>query len=320
MVEKFPLKGTSGHVSELTLIVTHLPGEVVFPAGVRLDKDSPEFKWLTDASFVLPDVASEVKPTLLTAVEGAKKKTTVTIPLIALPAEAGRKELTLPRLPISISRASGTLHRICTSPHVITVEDPAASDPDPKPKAPPSGRPQREIWYALRDAVLALLIALPTAALLVWLFLRFRHLLVKKPPPPPPIPPWEVALSELREIEQRGLLESGAYEEHLDRVSDTLRKYLGKRYGFDGLESTTRELLRLMSSLAPDFPEEKTVRLILQRTDLVKFARRLPDAEECEEAFKETRRIIELTRGLSESHKNNSGKQTSASSSQGDQK
>ena len=38
----------------------------------------------------------------------------------------------------------------------------------------------------------------------------------------------------------------GRFAEHFDRVSDIVRKYLGLRFGFDGLESTTREALAVL--------------------------------------------------------------------------
>ena len=35
LIERFPKRGTSGHVSRLELEIEHLPGEVVFPAGLE---------------------------------------------------------------------------------------------------------------------------------------------------------------------------------------------------------------------------------------------------------------------------------------------
>jgi hypothetical protein len=187
------------------------------------------------------------------------------------------------------------VHTICTDPHVITVEDPHASNPNPKKHPDPDPQPQLEVWTTLRDIVLSLLVAIPLALLLAWLFLRLRKKWKKAPKAPAPRPPWETALLELDAIEARRLLESEQYEEYLDAVSDALRHYLGERYGFDGLESTTRETLRQLTVLASDFAEERTVRTILQRADLVKFARRLPTPEECRDAMSETRRIIRVT-------------------------
>lgn len=293
--ETFPLTGVSGHIVTLTLEARHLPGEQVFPAGLAMSADSDELKLLRDASFVVPDPKSRVQPSLSRKVEGQSAVTTVKLPFIALPKEAGRKELTLPRLPVAISRASGQVHTICTDPHVITVEDPLTSVTDPKPHPDPEPRVQIEVWEELRRIVETLLWALPVALAMMWLFFTLRHRFKKVPLPPPPRPPWEVAFAQLSAIEAAQLVENNEYEEYLDRVSDTLRQYLGARYGFDGLESTTRELLRQLSSKAPDFQREQVVREILQRTDLVKFARRPPTETECREAFKQTRHLVQET-------------------------
>lgn len=302
LVERFAKRGTSGHVTRLELDIEHLPGEVVFPAGLEAmllmsGELTQERERLTEAQFKLPNAKSEIKPTLQRPAKDAqgRVKTLLTFPLIPLPKEAGRFELTLPRLPISISRASGQVHTICTQPHVITVEDPLASEAAPDKKPNPEPRSQLEIWRSLRDGVLTALWVIPLVLLLGWLLYHYRAMFRKKVVPPPPIPPWERARGQLSHLESRGLLPAGEFEEYLDGVTDTLREYLGGRYGFDGLECTTRELLRQLGSRASDFSEEQLVRTILQHADLVKFARRTPSEDECKDACVATRKIIDLT-------------------------
>jgi hypothetical protein len=96
-----------------------------------------------------------------------------------------------------------------------------------------------------------------------------------EPEPPPPPPPWETAFAELRELERRraDAIAEGQTEVWVDAVSDSIRAYLGRRYGFHGLESTTDEIagqLDLAKSLAVA-PEE--VVGFLGQCDLVKFAK-----------------------------------------------
>lgn len=294
-VERFPQRGVSGHVTMLELDIKHLPGESVFPAGLEFKEDDLLHQLLQGASFRLPAPESEVSPQLERKRGDDGMQTTVRLPLIALPDEAGRKVLTLPRLPVAVARASGQVHTICTQPHVITVEDPLASVAEPQLQADPEARVQIEVWTTLRDIVLTLLWALPVALLVAWLFVRYRDKLKKRTPPPPPIPPWEVAYQQLQQLEREGLLVAEEFEAHLDRVCDILREYVGGRYGFEGLESTTRELLRQMEERAPHFPEEESLRTVLQRADLVKFARRSPTEEECRDALLLTRRILDKT-------------------------
>lgn len=312
LTERFPKRGVSGHVVRLELDVQHFPGELVLPAGLEtmqmmLAEASDERQRLSEAKFKLPDPKSDVKPTLTrpagapSSGDGALQRgnervtTKVTFPLIPLPAEAGRFELTLPRLPIAIARASGQVHTVCTQPHVITVEDPLASSANVEKKPNPEPRPQIEVWTALRDFVLHALWIAPLVLLAAGLLYRYRDRFKRRPAPPPPVPPWERARGQLSHLESKGLLSTGAFEEYLDGVTDTLREYLGLRYGFDGLECTTRELLRQLGTRASDFSEEQGVRTLLQRADLVKFARRAPSEEECRDAMLVTRRIIDVT-------------------------
>lgn len=295
ITEEFPSRGTAGHIAWLTLELEHLLGQRVMPGGVDLPPDAPERELLRAAQFELPRPSSDVQPSLERSEQGQKVTTTVRLPLIPLPDEAGRHSLTLPPLPLAIARASGQVQTLCTSNHSIVVEDPLASSPNPVPAPDPAPRPQREIWWTARDVALALLVALPIALAVAYLLYRFGHKFKKTPQPPPPRPPWETALEQLDALEAEGLLERHEYELYLDRASDTLREYLGERYGFEGLESTTREILRQLEQKAPNFQLTSAVRTLLQRTDLVKFARRLPDEQECREAVQEVRRIVQQT-------------------------
>jgi len=295
LVTNLPNRGISGHVAWLTIEVEHGVGEQVLPGGIELAADAPEVRLLRAAEFALPEPTSPVKATLERKDAGTRAKTTIRLPLIPLPKQAGRHQLALPPLPIAVARASGEVQTLCTTQADITVEDPLAGTPAAEPAKDPDARQQRELWTAARDLAIALLIALPTALALALLFLRFRGSWKKAPPPVPPRPAWEVALSRLEALEQEGLLHRHEYELFLDGVVDTLREYLGSRYGFDGLECTTREILRQLEQRAPDFSSILDVRGLLQRTDLVKFARRLPTEEECREAIDQVRRIVRTT-------------------------
>jgi hypothetical protein len=85
------------------------------------------------------------------------------------------------------------------------------------------------------------------------------------------------------------------FADFFDRVNDAVREYLGARFGFDGLESTTDETLAALRRL-PQFgvplPE---VAGFLQQCDLVKFATWTPTLEECERALLEAERMVRAT-------------------------
>jgi hypothetical protein len=115
------------------------------------------------------------------------------------------------------------------------------------------------------------------------------------PPPPPPRPPWEVALEELFDIRHAGLVPEGRLAEHFDRVSDSLRKYLGARFGFDGLESTTREALGVLREVSPRVGPLDAIESFLRQADLVKFAKTVPTAEDGELALVRAEHIVRET-------------------------
>jgi len=298
LVTSFPLKAVAGHVAQLEAKVRHFPGEKVLPGGLHWNKESPEYAALEAANFAIPHDKSRVQPQVVTGTQPdvqGRVQTTIVIPLLPLPPKPGPAELTLPSLPIAIARASGQVGQLCTTPHVLSVEDPTANVPNAELKPDTGSLSQREIWKTARDVTTILLIAVPVAILLAVLWSRLWPRLKKLPPPPPPIPPWRRALEQLSSLESERLLEAEKAAEYIDRVSDVLRQYLGARYGFDGLESTTREVLRQLGERAPEFRFENEVRSILQRSDLAKFARRSPEDAECLDAFFETRRIVERT-------------------------
>ena len=96
-------------------------------------------------------------------------------------------------------------------------------------------------------------------------------------PLPPPRPAHEVALEKLDQIRADQLVEEGRHMEYYIRLSETVREYLGRRYGFDGLDMTTSEIhqrmsrVKLPSSLGPEFLSH-----LLYECDLVKFAKYAP--------------------------------------------
>jgi hypothetical protein len=198
-------------------------------------------------------------------------------------------------LPLSVARASGEVLVLCTQPHEITIEDPIANVPDAMPKHNPAPRPQREEWTLLKQAALGAAVALPIGLFAAFLLGRYLRRPRPAPPPPPPRPPWEVALEELFDVRHAGLVQEGRIAEHFDRVSDIVRKYLGARFGFDGLESTTREALSVLRSETPPIAPLEEIEAFLRQADLVKFAKTVPTAENGELALVRAEHIVRET-------------------------
>ncbi len=298
LTETFPPRGISGYASTLKVVVEHGKGESVLPRGLEIGSEAA--KLLKKADFVLPDQdggsAARLDAPQPDPSKPDRVTTTLEVPVVPLPGEPGRHVLVLPPLPVAVARANGDLATACTKRHTIVIEDPIAQTPEAKPKPNPPPVMQREEWTSLKMALLVLSLGLLAGALLTLLLRKWMARPRPVPPPPPPRPPWEIALERLDEVRHAGLLEQGRFGEYYDRVSDAVRGYLGGRYGFDGLESTTDEILAALArpGVLGDFalPE---IAGFLQDCDLVKFANMHPTQDECTRALQSGEAIVRAT-------------------------
>jgi hypothetical protein len=206
-------------------------------------------------------------------------------------------EHTLPALTVRAVGPSGALADLRTAPQTVTVGSLIANEPNAAPKAALEPVPVMEEDYTLLwifgGLLAAALVAAATLLISRWAKRRPKPL----PPAPPPKPPWELAMEKLQRLqrERDGLLRDGRGEEYVDGVSDALREYLGRRYGFDGLERTTDELLGILERLRPVKLSLSGVSLLLEQCDLVKFARMAPDAEMCEDLWNGAQGLVRAT-------------------------
>jgi hypothetical protein len=292
--EVFPTRGFSGYAARLEVTVTHGKGETVLPDGFRVQGESDAARALKEAGFVIPDPDGGAGPSITIVPSESGAVTKLTISFVALPKDPGRNALLLPPIPITVSRANNDVVTVCTRVHPILIEDPIANELDPqvKPNAPP--RLQREDWPLLRNLTIGLAAGVLIGGLIAFLLLRW----MRRPryvAPPPPRLPWVVALEELDELRRSSLLTEKRTAEYFDRVSDSVRKYLGARYGFDGLESTTDEMRALLKRVRPPVPELKKIVAFLADCDLVKFARVIPDEDDCVDARRKGEIIVRST-------------------------
>jgi len=285
----------------LLVTVTHGRGETVLPAGFRIDRGSDSVRALEAAGFRIPETTGGSPPVLdrpkdadLEDVEKRTLTTSLSLPFIALPEKPGRHALRLPQLPIAVGRANGQVMTVCTPAMAITIEDPIANESQPKvhDNAPP--RSQREEWALAKQATYAALAGLALAAFGAWLATRWNRR-PKPLPTAPRVPPWVTALEELAAIRASRLVEDGQLDVYVDRVNDCVRRYLGDRFGFDGLESTTEEIRLLLKRIDAHVVDRTAVEAFLDDSDLVKFAKFAPGPEDCALMLSRAETIVRST-------------------------
>jgi len=88
----------------------------------------------------------------------------------------------------------------------------------------------------------------------------------------------EKALQQLDELQQKQLWTQDQTKEHYASLSLILREYLESRFGIAALESTTSEIQTMLISTDLPSGSRDLLKEILQKTDLVKYARSEPSA------------------------------------------
>jgi hypothetical protein len=179
----------------------------------------------------------------------------------------------------------------------IRVGSVLANEPNAEPKGPPPPVPVME-RNPIPYIVGALLAAMLVGALAAWLIARWIRRRPKPVvPPPPPRPAWEIALERLAKLrrEREAMFTEGRGVEWIDGVSDALRAYLGHRYGFDGLESTTDEVVRALRGKRLRGIAAPEIEAVLAECDLVKFAKAPVDRERGDALLDEIERIVRRT-------------------------
>ena len=218
-------------------------------------------------------------------------------------------KLEVPALRLRVVTKQGFVGSTTTQAQRVEMKSLLANEPTAKLK--PVTKPvvvvqdDYTIPYVLGGIAAAGLIAL-----LTWLVARYMQRRQKPAvPPPPPRPPWEIAVERLGELRRRKqrMLEEGLGGQFVDEVSDVVRQYLGGRFSFDGLESTSDEMLAQLRlrNVNPGLWQE--VAAYLRRCDLVKFAKVVPDQDEADLVFSKAQDIVQFSMPLGDAYQASTG-------------
>jgi hypothetical protein len=225
----------------------------------------------------------------------ANGRRTFTYRLDFLALEPG--DLTLPALTVRVITPDGLVGTAQTDARTVHVESLLANEPDaqPRPATEPVVVMEDDYTLAWIGGAIGLM---ALTALITWLVARWlRNRPKVLPPPPPPRPAWEIAMAKLRaaRIDLTAALADGTQSRVVDAASDALREYFGRRFDFNGLESTSDEViahLRTQHLTGVTLPEIQT---LLGDSDLVKFAKFQPSAEDCERILSQSERLVQRT-------------------------
>lgn len=144
--------------------------------------------------------------------------------------------------------------------------------------------------------LLAIVLALLIGAYIWW---KKRPKALPKEAEPEPeiiIPPYELAMQRLKDLESKKLWQNGMLKPYYSELSEVLREYLEGRFEFPALESTTDEIVDRLYRKDMDRALKIRVKEFLVLSDLVKFAKSLPKEDEHRESFKLVLEFIRTTK------------------------
>jgi len=134
---------------------------------------------------------------------------------------------------------------------------------------------------------------------LIWIlyyYLKQRKRGERLIPAAPPRPADEIALEALRAIGSEKLWQRGMLKEYHTAVSDVVRTYIENGFGVPAMESTSDEILGAWRTAGFGEGMVTSLRDILYLSDLVKFAKFVPDSDQNEQSLEGAVRFVEQTR------------------------
>ena len=145
------------------------------------------------------------------------------------------------------------------------------------------------VWYAL--------IGLLLIGLLLYFVLRKKKE-VKEEIIVPALPPYEEAIQKLHELDEKLLWQNNQVKEYYSELTEIVRGFIERELKVPALESTTDELIDVLT----DFNDSKAIyttketikklRDLLREADLVKFAKSKPMSEQIEANRKEAEDVV----------------------------
>lgn len=225
--------------------------------------------------------------------QDGRDSSTTTI-LVKLSAFALGK-LKTPTLSLEISAPGGVV-TLPVPPTDVEIVSTLPPDADKQGANLYDVRPPEEVpvrtWRVLYALLALLALGLAAWALVKWLN-RPRPVVAAPAAPPEPL---DVrTLKALDELAKANLPGQRQFKAFYFRLSEILRGYLGERYGFEALESTTPELLdALRSRVTPGLPMEE-VAAFAHQSDFVRYAKSEPTPDECKAHLELAYRVVHAT-------------------------
>lgn len=204
----------------------------------------------------------------------------------------------IPQLTFTIQFPNGEVQTFQSNPVLLTVKNP--KDWDKALELEPIKDIVKEEWTFVDDVLPILMIigAVILLAVVGW----FLYKKLKKQPEKQATqriiiqPPHIVAVEKLAVLKNKDLWQKGEIKEYYSELSYILREYLEKQMNIPALESTTDELMSILSKRSLSDNLLENIQDLLQTADLVKFAKVTPPDSVHDKFWYYASEVVEVTK------------------------
>lgn len=201
-------------------------------------------------------------------------------------------DLQIPSVTIHYRDESGRTNQARTEPmpvKVISVGKKLTDKDDIRPIKGPVSTGTQRFW----NRVVGILVTILSVCLIVSVARRWwkarKEAESRKPP-------HVRARLELGRLKDQGLLEEKKFKEYYSGLSDILRRYMERAMKLEALERTTFEITEEMKRKNFDALSIGKIKTVLEDTDLVKFAKHVPDRATADRLEALLLEVVELTK------------------------
>jgi hypothetical protein len=205
-----------------------------------------------------------------------------------------------PALVVAHRKPDGSIEELATPVIPIQVTSVLTEDTELRDLKPQAELPVPPIWpWVLAGLWLAMALAVLLTAAGLWLYRRWQE----RPAPaeliPAPFidtrPPEVIAHAELDRIAALNLPAQHRIKQHYILVAACLRRYIEGRYQIPALEQTTGELRTTFRKSEASMKDVSGFMSLLTESDLVKFARYIPQLDDVNRLIGKARSIVDAT-------------------------
>ncbi|MDR1746909.1 MAG: hypothetical protein LBR49_06520 [Tannerella sp.] len=158
------------------------------------------------------------------------------------------------------------------------------------------------VWADYYPLIFGILLAIVLIIAIIYIVKRIRaqKSLIPFRKVEPKLAPHEEAYQELARIKQQKLWQQGRNKEYYTQLTDTLRRYLLRRYDIYAMEMTSYEILEVLPTVNDDPVVRDTLKQILHLADYVKFAKLKPLPDENDLSMSNAYAFVDRTKLVEE--------------------